>query len=198
MSTLAIVALTVLLVLILITLILALVACVYVHVLVRREISKLPSLIADLGATIISNRQAVETVLASNQSKIELLVASVNGQEITQAVHQLLAAIPGLTQTTTRVQQTFTLLEALAKDIGAETLHTDTLALQRARSSGLLPNAYAPDDGERGYTRSRVAAGDRAALEREGTDEGLEEEFDDALGGIGAGTGTGPDGSEDI
>lgn len=156
MSTLSIVALTILASLFAILLIAAISALVYVHLLVRRQLS--------LFTLTLDN---AKSKIDSNYARMEALVGTINGQKITEAVNRFLEQIPRQAQTATRIEQACLAFQSALKLISEEQDISGS-AIDRARASGLLPDSYASAaPGESFLSRSRVAEGDAIALQEE-------------------------------
>ena len=161
MSTLSIVVLSVLAALISLLILAAIAGLIYAYLTTQRKLS---TLIADCTTLISSTRTATNADL----QRIELLIASVKGDQISKAAADILQAIPRQAAIAGRIETaciTFgQVLKLITEDQGIS-----GSALDRARESGLLPDSYAPAiPGDQPYvSRSRVAQGDAEALAEE-------------------------------
>lgn len=164
MSTLSIVAISIFSFLFVLLLLAAASGIVYTNILVRRQT-----------ANLISTIQSFETNINSSITRVEGLVVSVHGQEITVAVKQFLEAIPIQGRVATRIEKAIIALDGLVRQLVSEEGLTES-AIDRARDSGLTPDAYAPAAPGESYTsRSRTAASDAEDLAEESAANTLED-----------------------
>jgi len=153
LSTLSIVTITILASLFAILLLASMAALIYVYILTRRQLSQLSLLIGE-----------TRTNIASSHTKIETLIASVHGDQISKAAEAFLEQIPKQAAIATRIEKAVVLyIDTLRHVLQDEGISGS--ALERARESGLGPEDYAPAaPGERFVSQSRTAVGDAAAL----------------------------------
>ena len=166
MSTLSVVAISVFSVIFVLFLLAAASMIIYAHVLLRRELSRFSTLL-----------QSSDDKIAASFQHIEGLVRNVQGDEIRKAAQIILEIFPKISKEASRMEQAITAfrssLEWLQRDQGIPESDLD-----RARSSGLLPNSYAPaEPGEHYISRSATAASDAQSL--------LEESVDNSSGSAG-------------
>jgi hypothetical protein len=158
-STLSIIALSVLAAIFGILILAAIAALVYAHLLLRRQISSFSLTIA-----------SVSGKLDSQLGEIEALIATIHGDRIEKAAQALIEIVPQIAKQASRNEQVCTAfqqaLQALVREEGISGSDLD-----RAKQSGLLPDSYASaSPGERYTSRSRVSEGDSIALAEEAAD----------------------------
>ena len=156
MSTLSIVAITVIAALFSLLLLSSIAALIYAHILLRRQIA---------GFSLTVNESRIK--LDSQFAHIEALIGTIHGDQIQKAAQEFLQQIPRQAQIATRLETATLLFIDAIKSIGGE-FEISGSAVQRAAASGLGPEDYAPAaPDERFVTKSRTAQGDALALAEE-------------------------------
>jgi hypothetical protein len=153
MTTLSVVAISVLAAIFCLLLLAAIAALVYVHLLVRRQLSSFTLTVEQVGVK-----------LDSQTARIEGLVGTINGRKLEEAAQDFISQIPKQAALVSRIENAVVIFAQLVKHIAGESEISGS-AIERARASGLEPDSYASNPaGERFVSRSRTAEGDAAAL----------------------------------
>jgi hypothetical protein len=128
--------------------------------------------LADHSSTLQLLSQSISNTLETHRSKVDAQISKIRGEEISTAVKQFIEIVPKQAKIATRVESACLLFIDAIKSISTD-FEISGSAIDRARQSGLGPEDYAPEDRESGqpfFSRSRTAAGDAIALEREAAD----------------------------
>jgi hypothetical protein len=191
-STTSIIALSAIIMLFIVLMIGASIAIIYLLLKLHRHISSttitIRDLLAEASDSNLSHREALISSLSSHSSTLQLIeksisstldshyaklqiqIQQINGQAIVQAVEQFTELVRQQAQTATRTERAAIAIGELCKALISEEAFSGS-AIDRAKSSGLGPDSYAPNPtGERYTGQSRTAAGDVQDLAEEAQD----------------------------
>jgi hypothetical protein len=153
--------------------------------------STIAKMLTDHSSTLQLISQSISNTLDNHRSKVDAQISKIRGEEISVAVKQFIEIVPKQAKIATRVENACLLFIDALKSISTD-FEISGSAIDRARQSGLAPEDYAPEDKESGqpfFSRSRTAAGDAIAINREaaensgsgseGNSSGILASFDD-------------------
>ena len=165
MSTLSIIAISVLAAIFSLLLLAAIATLVYVYLLVRKQIAEFTSIVTSTGVK-----------LDTQFDRLDKLIAGVRGDQISKAASAILDSIPKQSATAVRMEQAVTAFTNALKILTGEREQEITEeAIQRARASGLGPESYAPESPDGRYVgKSRSAIENERAREQESADNTIE------------------------
>jgi hypothetical protein len=155
-STLLIVVLTILASIFCLLLLASIASLIYVYLSVRKQLAEFSTTVQSIGGK-----------MEAQYNRVEILIGQINGQQIAKAAQEFLSQIPRQAQVATRIEKAVILFVDAIKSIGGD-FEISGSAVQRAATSGLGPEDYAPAAPDEHFTsQSRTALGDREALAEE-------------------------------
>lgn len=145
-------------------------AIVYTLIILRREQSKLSTLITQSDLRFESHSISLRNTLESHRAQFDAQIIRINGAQLQEAVKVFHEDLTHYAKSATRIEKAAVALGDFATSMLGEREITDA-DLDKARRSGLNPTDYAPAPrGERYASFTRTADGDREDLAEEAED----------------------------